>query len=257
MGLTEYGDREGQYLFPGNHGANFSMSGNSLFSAAPDNLAFLGQTATPPAPQPEAVAPAARVTVGEALPAKLASTFSVPQDANSAIASPAASASDRAATIKGTERQDTINGTGGNDVIRANGGADVVCASSGDDIIVGGGDKDWVSGQGGNDVFVFTALSDSLPGKDNRDIVCDWGKLNGVGQDTIDLYQIDADSSTSGDQAFRWIGSNAFSRKTSELRSTFDGENTIIEADVNGDGAADLQIQIVGHATLGAGDFVL
>jgi Ca2+-binding RTX toxin-like protein len=257
MGLTEYGDREGQYLFPGNHGANFSMSGNSLFSAAPGNLAFLGQPAAPPAPQPEPVAPAARATVEGALPAKLVSNISVPEDAHSAIAAPATSRSDPATTIKGTERQDTINGTGGNDVIRANGGADVVCASSGDDIIVGGGNKDWISGQSGKDVFVFTALSDSLSGKDNRDIICDWGKLNGVGQDTIDLHQIDADSSTSGDQAFSWIGSNAFSRKASELRSTFDGQDTIIEADVNGDSAADLQIQIVGRAALGAGDFVL
>src|SRR5215213_7941489 len=36
MGLSEYGDKEGQFLMPGNHGTNFVMTGNSLFSAAPD-----------------------------------------------------------------------------------------------------------------------------------------------------------------------------------------------------------------------------
>ena len=34
MGLSEYGDKEGQFLMPGNHGSGFTMTGNSLFSAA-------------------------------------------------------------------------------------------------------------------------------------------------------------------------------------------------------------------------------
>jgi Ca-dependent carbohydrate-binding module xylan-binding len=78
MGLTEYGDREGQYLFPGNHGANFSMSGNSLFSAAPGNLAFLGQPAAPPAPQPPVAAPTPPAPKPEAAPVASTPTASTP-----------------------------------------------------------------------------------------------------------------------------------------------------------------------------------
>src|SRR5918993_1059431 len=71
MGLTEYGDKPGQYLFPGNHGSAFTMSGNTLFSQAPDGLAFAKQTAAPPAPTPEAPA------VPAPQPGKLVSNISM------------------------------------------------------------------------------------------------------------------------------------------------------------------------------------
>jgi hypothetical protein len=38
MGLTEYGDKESQFIMPGNHGTNFSMGGNQLFSSAPEGV---------------------------------------------------------------------------------------------------------------------------------------------------------------------------------------------------------------------------
>ena len=75
--------------------------------------------------------------------------------------------------------------------------------------------------------------------------------------DVIDLSQIDAHAGLSGDQAFKWIGSNSFSNQAGELRTYFDGTNTIVEANVNSDAAADCKILVNGNVTLSAVDFLL
>jgi Ca2+-binding RTX toxin-like protein len=177
--------------------------------------------------------------------------------ASEAPATPTQDWSLSAATTVGTERQDGISGTAGNDVIHAKGGVDVISAGAGNDIIVGGKGMDWMAGQAGDDVFLYTSIDESQVGAGNRDIICDWGKLNGVGADKIDLHLIDADTSAAGNQAFTWIGSNAFSGKAGEIRSFFDGQNTVVELTVNNDKVADMQIQIGGHAALNAHDFAL
>lgn len=70
---------------------------------------------------------------------------------------------------------------------------------------------------------------------------------------------IDADTYTSGNQAFTFVGSSNFSGQAGELRYAQDSGAglTRIEADVNGDGAADMQIQLVGVIPLTASDFYL
>jgi hypothetical protein len=127
MGLSEYGDKEAQFVMPGDHGAGFVMTGNSLFSAAADNLAFAGgSTATAPVPSATSTAP----VVGAAL----SPTLNV---AASQVQAPLSSLS-AAATIDGTESRDVIAGTAGNDVIHLKGGSDIVSAGAGNDIISGG-----------------------------------------------------------------------------------------------------------------------
>jgi hypothetical protein len=75
--------------------------------------------------------------------------------------------------------------------------------------------------------------------------------------DVIDLSQIDAHTDLTGDQAFKWIGSDSFSDQAGELRTSFDGTNTIVEANINSDAAADFQILVNGNVTLSAVDFLL
>jgi Ca2+-binding RTX toxin-like protein len=157
-----------------------------------------------------------------------------------------------APTMAGSEKQDIMRGTGGVDVIHGKGGIDVITAGSGNDVLVGGANRDWLSGQGGNDTFVFTSLTDSRPGSD-CDVICDWG----FGTDRIDLRLIDANTAASGDQAFKWIGASAFSGQAGELRAYSTGSSTIVEANVDGDKGADLQIQINGKIALAAIDFLL
>ncbi|MGZ8352192.1 MAG: calcium-binding protein, partial [Allosphingosinicella sp.] len=62
-----------------------------------------------------------------------------------------------------------------------------------------------------------------------------------------------------GDQAFIWIGSNAFSGNTAQLRAFEQGGVWILQGDVNGDRIADFTIALTlqGPTPLGAGDFIL
>jgi len=78
------------------------------------------------------------------------------------------------------------------------------------------------------------------------------------GTDKIDLGRIDANTLAAGDQGFAWIGSNAFSGTAGELRAYEQGGSWYVEGDVNGDGAADLVIQLTlqGATPLGAADFL-
>ena len=84
------------------------------------------------------------------------------------------------------------------------------------------------------------------------------------GTDRIDLTRIDANTFVGGDQAFRWIGSNAFggtgAASAGELRAYQDvNGGWFVEGDVNGDGVADITVALTlqGPLPLGAGDFLL
>ena len=96
-----------------------------------------------------------------------------------------------------------------------------------------------MTGGAGADRFVF--------------IVRDFGN----GNDRIVLAEIDANTTNGGDQGFAFVGTAAFSGTAGELRFGFAGGNTVIEADVNGDGSADMTIRLIGQIDLTASDFVL
>jgi hypothetical protein len=79
------------------------------------------------------------------------------------------------------------------------------------------------------------------------------------GTDKIDLTRVDANSLAAGDQAFAWIGSNAFSGVAGQLRAFQSGGVWFVQGDVDGDAVADLAIALIlqGPTPLGAGDFLL
>ncbi|HEX8450118.1 MAG TPA: RTX toxin, partial [Allosphingosinicella sp.] len=80
-----------------------------------------------------------------------------------------------------------------------------------------------------------------------------------AGTDKIDLGRIDADSLTAGDQAFSWIGSNAFSGSAGQLRAYQDGGSWFVEGDTDGNGSADfvIMLSLDGPTPLSSGDFAL
>ncbi|HYJ84417.1 MAG TPA: M10 family metallopeptidase C-terminal domain-containing protein, partial [Allosphingosinicella sp.] len=121
------------------------------------------------------------------------------------------------------------------------------------DLIHGNLGADRLAGGGGADIFRFdsTAESNSAAGDQILDFT--------PGTDKIDLGRIDANSLADGDQAFAWIGSNAFSGLAGELRVYEQNGSWFVEGDVDGDGAADLVIALTlqGPVPLGAGDFLL
>ena len=60
------------------------------------------------------------------------------------------------------------------------------------------------------------------------------------------------------DQAFHWVGSAAFSNgHPGELCYFLSGIATVIHGSTDGDSADEFQIQLTGHPTLAATDFVL
>jgi hypothetical protein len=128
----------------------------------------------------------------------------------------------------------------------AGGAADLIFAAGGIDTLRGGG---------GADLFQYRATSDSANGA--SDFILDFE----FGSDRIDLAFIDANSGAGGDQAFTFIGGQGFHNVASELRATRqgDGNDWLIEADVNGDGVADLRIQVTTTTpgSLGDADFLL
>ena len=74
--------------------------------------------------------------------------------------------------------------------------------------------------------------------------------------DIIDLSAIDAISG-GADDAFTFIGTAAFSNTAGELRYVLQPGPYLVEADVTGDGIADLRIQVDPNHALTANDFLL
>jgi Ca2+-binding RTX toxin-like protein len=129
----------------------------------------------------------------------------------------------------------------------------VVTGNSAANAIRGGLGADTLSGGGGNDSFVYRATNESTAASKDQITGFNAG-------DKVNLSAIDAISATTANNdAFTFVGANAFSNTAGELRATETGGVWTIEADVNGDGLADLVIGLTteGGYLIGASDFVL
>lgn len=161
--------------------------------------------------------------------------------------------------ITGNTSSDVLTGGGGDDTIVGSGGFDILTGGGGDDVLNGasdfanfgttfdggsGGDKMYGAGKTGHVVsfFMYHEVADSLP--DNPDVIFNLGP-----QDLIELYEIDADTIEDGDQAFTIV--DHFDGHAGELMLSYDHlrKLTNVEADVDGDGQADMLIVLTGkHA---------
>jgi Ca2+-binding RTX toxin-like protein len=134
--------------------------------------------------------------------------------------------------------------------------ANVLNGGAGNDTLNGGGGADTLTGGAGADLFVFKTLADFGVGT-TTDAITDF-QAGGLGTataiDHIDLSAIDANSKTSKDDTFNFIGSGAFSGKAGELR--YDGAGHLL-GDVNGDGIADFSLALTVTGILDASDLVL
>jgi Ca2+-binding RTX toxin-like protein len=178
-------------------------------------------------------------------------------------------------TIYGMDGADAIVGGGGNDTIYGGDGADTLYGNAGNDIIYGGSGNDILYGAEGNDTLYGGAGDDRLEGGAGADILTggdgkdqflfratDLGSTDTItdfthGTDAISLSLIDANTKTTADDAFTFIGTSAFTNTAGELRYAQSGGNTYIYADVNGDGVADLTIELLGSYTMTKSDFYL
>ena len=151
-------------------------------------------------------------------------------------------------TLVGGRQGDWLNSGNGNDRLVGGIGHDRLFGGSGDDQLLGGRGGDHLTGGGGHDSFVF-----SNPAQYGGDIVTDFKP----DCDTIDLRRIDANCNIDGNQAFHFIGSDAFSGQAGELRSFNDQGHTVITGDTDGDMRGDFQIELDGTLALHATDFML
>jgi Ca2+-binding RTX toxin-like protein len=153
-------------------------------------------------------------------------------------------------TLSGLAGDDLLVGRGGDDTLLGGSGNDVLEGCEGSDVLAGGSGSDILAGGDGADLFVF-APGDSPVGA--SDTI--WDFVSGT--DLIDLSALDADSGTSGNQAFAFIGATAFTGVAGQLRSTFDGVDTWLQGDTNGDMVADFEIRLLGEITPVSTDFIL
>ncbi|MEA3065601.1 MAG: serralysin [Sphingomonadales bacterium] len=134
-------------------------------------------------------------------------------------------------------------------------GNDVLIGGDGADLLYGGLGKDNLTGGAGADTFQFRDTAQSSVA--NPDAILDF--LSGT--DKIDVHLIDADTSAAGDQAFHWIGANAFTGggAAGELRAFESGGTWFVEGDTDGNGSADFTIAVTSQSgtPLVPGDFIL
>jgi len=178
-------------------------------------------------------------------------------------------------TITGGTGNDNISGYGGNDVINGGDGndrlygdigADKLYGGNGDDLLLGGADRDQLFGNGGNDelvggsgndmltggagldrmfggtgadTFIFRAMSDFAPYTKDAPLPFDTvGDFHHSEGDKIDLYLIDADTTMSGNQAFTFIGTDAFTLNhpgTLHIVATASPNAFLVEVNTNND----------------------
>jgi VCBS repeat-containing protein len=133
-------------------------------------------------------------------------------------------------TLDGGSGNDELEGGSGNDVLDGGSGKDDLEGGSGNDILIGGDGADWLEGGSGYDVFGYLNASDSS--------VCAWDRIIDFaqGRDKIDLSELLGQTIDLG-----WGNHSAMVNGAWYLNS---GSSTFIYADVNGNGHADLKIEL-------------
>ncbi|QUJ77343.1 calcium-binding protein [Sulfitobacter albidus] len=153
--------------------------------------------------------------------------------------------------LVGDDNDNIVLGFGGNDRVFGFGGDDNLIGMQGNDTLAGGRGADSLNGGNGSDTFVFNDVSHSFFSE--RDTIVDFGV---GGADRVDLSVIDANANTGGNQAFTFIGAAGFGG-AGDLRFVTNGTNGFVLGDVDGDGATDLNILLLGVTSMTAADFIL
>jgi Ca2+-binding RTX toxin-like protein len=135
---------------------------------------------------------------------------------------------------------ENVVGSGFADTISGDNNVNQLSGGSGKDSLNGRGGADVLTGGTGADRFVFDSVQNA-----NGDRVTDFGK-----GDKLDFSKIDAKASVAGDQAFTWIGSNAFTGAEGQLRTYSDATHVYLAGDVNGDRIADFVVTLDGQPSI-------
>lgn len=167
--------------------------------------------------------------------------------------------------LTGGAAADNLRGDSGGNILSGGGVSDRLYGRTGDDTLIGGMGADALYGNLGADVmtggpdagrrdrYIYFQAADSRPGEGSRDIITDFVS----GEDRIELRRIDANSLLGHKQGFDFIGEAAFTGTAGELGYRHEVGNTIVQADLDGDGRADFEIELTGEMDLVADDFLI
>lgn len=155
------------------------------------------------------------------------------------------SGADGVDTLSGIEN---LAGSAFSDQLTGNGLANELNGAAGKDRLTGGGGADLLIGGAGKDRFVFLSTADSIDGA--RDLISDM-----LAGDILDLSAIDANEGVSGNQAFVFAAS--LTGAAGQYTVSFNEGQSLLEADTDGDGLADLSILFTGDVRGLMGAWVL
>ncbi|CAN5267586.1 hypothetical protein BH10PSE7_BH10PSE7_36630 [soil metagenome] len=158
----------------------------------------------------------------------------------------------------GSARDDVIGGAFA-DRIAGNAGSDFLRGGGGNDTLAGGAGHDALSGGAGADHFQYLHQAESSAGQ-GHDVVRDFNTADG---DSLDLSGVDGIDHQEG-SAFHLTtdgGAGVFTAQgtasAGELRFFQSAGKTLVQGDVNGDGKADLVIELTGLIPLTGDNFIL
>ncbi len=151
-----------------------------------------------------------------------------------------------------------IAGTG-NDLgnsLSGNIGDNQLSGFAGNDTITGGLGADKLTGGLGSDHFVFESIADSSGINGKRDVITDF---SGSAGDRIDLSAIDADTATTGDQAFAapMLGGAFLNNFSAAGQLYFDQTNYLLYGNTDSDSDPEMVIELTGISNLGAAALIL
>jgi Ca2+-binding RTX toxin-like protein len=125
-----------------------------------------------------------------------------------------------------------IDAAAGNDTIRGSTSADTLFGGTGADQLTGGA---------GADIFGVRLVTESRTAG-GIDVISDFT----LGSDRLDLSAIDASTTVTGNQAFSFIGTSAFSGVAGQLRiDTATAGRTKVLGDINGDRLTDVEVHLL------------
>ncbi len=148
----------------------------------------------------------------------------------------------------GNASNNVMIGNTGNNIFDGNTGNDTLNGGNGNDSLTGAAGADTLTGGAGVDTFIYGAAAQSIGV--NQDTITDFVS----GTDRINLNGIDANINNPGNDNFTFIGNAAF---TAPAQVRYDAGTGLLQANVNGTFAPELQIQLTGNPVLVAGDIIL
>jgi Ca2+-binding RTX toxin-like protein len=152
-----------------------------------------------------------------------------------------------------SEHRWLLRGFEGNDVLQGDVNDDWILGGTGDDRLVGAAGGDRLAGGAGKDDFQFNRPDDSSWAGGGLDRIDDFE----AGQDDLIFSgSFDADTTLADRQKFTFIGEGGSPRQ-GQLSFRPEGDGTLLLGNIDGDPAAEFQVQIQTQVTLSAGDIMI